>query len=161
MNTIPKGGDRMKGQTILVVEDHEAMRRAVRDALIGAFPAAGVIAATNGLEAVSLSGMFRPEVVIIDRQLPYMDGVQATKRIKVALPNTIVVFFSLSDNPTDQRVAKEAGADGYVRKEQGFDELLKVVTRLLCGRDSPRGAVVECSTPKVTAAGPRPRPRRA
>ena len=123
----------MNRPTILVVEDHEAVRDAARAALAEAFPKARVIEAKDGSEAVAQTERFRPGIVVMDRHMPCMDGVEATRRIKRAFPETKVIFFSLSDHARDRRAAREAGADGYVGKGDGPEKLVQTVQKLLDG----------------------------
>jgi DNA-binding NarL/FixJ family response regulator len=128
----------MSENIFLIVEDQDAMRQVVREALAKAYPTARIISATNGLEALVLIGRFPPVLVVMDRELAYLDGVEATRRIKALLPETKVVFFSLSTSPTAHRDAVEAGADGYVTKTDGVEQLLHLVNMLLLVRDASR-----------------------
>jgi len=118
-------------KTILLVEDHAAMRQAASILLLDAFPTASVVVAANGLEAIELAGRLRPDLIVMDNELPYMGGVEATRRIKAVCPATKIVFFSFSDTPSCKREAEEAGADGYVCKEEGFDRLLETLASFL------------------------------
>lgn len=121
----------MSERTILVVEDNDTMRHAMHDILAGAFPSSGVIATTNGKEAVVLTEKVQPDMVVMDSQLPYMDSAEAAKQIKEVNAKTKIVFISLSNNQSDQQMAKQAGADGYVQKDEGYLKLLRLVKTLL------------------------------
>lgn len=103
-------------QRILVVEDNEDNRRIMRDLLTASGYA--VIEALTGEEGVRLALEERPDLVLMDIQLPVMDGYEATRRIKsqagaAAPPIVAVTSYALSG---DDKKAFEAGCDGYVTK---------------------------------------------
>ncbi len=74
--------------TILIVEDHEAVRKALRDWLEEVFPQYGVIDAASGEEAMALLRVESPRLVGMDLGLPGMTGIEATRQIKVTMPST-------------------------------------------------------------------------
>jgi two-component system cell cycle response regulator DivK len=101
---------------ILVVEDHEENRRIMRDLLT----AAGyeMIEALTGEEGIALAEQERPDLILMDIQLPGLDGYDATRRIKAnpslrAIPIIAVTSYALSG---DDVKALEAGCDAYVTK---------------------------------------------
>jgi two-component system cell cycle response regulator DivK len=101
---------------ILVVEDHAENRRIVRDLLT----AAGfeMLEATTGEEGVAMAGRERPDLILMDIQLPGLDGYEATRRIKAdpalrSIPIIAVTSYALSG---DDRKALAAGCDAYVTK---------------------------------------------
>ena len=101
---------------ILVVEDHEENRRIMRDLLT----AAGyeMIEALTGEEGIVLAERERPDLILMDIQLPGLDGYEATRRIKAqpalrAIPIIAVTSYALSG---DDVKALEAGCDAYVTK---------------------------------------------
>ena len=101
---------------ILVVEDHEENRRIMRDLLT----AAGyeMLEALTGEEGVARAETERPDLILMDIQLPGLDGYEATRRIKAipalrAIPIIAVTSYALSG---DDRKAFEAGCDAYVTK---------------------------------------------
>ena len=101
---------------ILVVEDHEENRRILRLLLTKA--GFELIEAETGEEGVRLAETERPDLILMDIQLPGLDGYEATRRIKAnpdlrAVPLIVVTSYALSG---DEIKAKEAGSDGYVTK---------------------------------------------
>jgi two-component system, cell cycle response regulator DivK len=101
---------------ILVVEDHEDNRRILRDLLTSA--GYEVIQAENGKEAVAAAARERPDLILMDIQLPLLDGYEATRRIKAdpdlrAIPIIVVTSYALSG---DEGKARAAGCDAYVTK---------------------------------------------
>ena len=101
---------------ILVVEDQEDNRRILRDLLTSA--GYEVIQAENGEEALAAAARERPDLILMDIQLPLLDGYEATRRIKVdpdlrAIPIIAVTSYALSG---DEGKARAAGCDAYVTK---------------------------------------------
>ena len=101
---------------ILVIEDHEDNRRILRDLLTSA--GYEPIEAVTGEEGVSLAEIHRPDLILMDIQLPGLDGYEATRQIKASpalrlIPIIAVTSYALSG---DDVKAKEAGCDDYVTK---------------------------------------------
>jgi two-component system, cell cycle response regulator DivK len=101
---------------ILVVEDQEDNRRILRDLLTSA--GYEVIQAENGKEALAAAARERPDLILMDIQLPLLDGYEATRRIKAdpdlrAIPIIVVTSYALSG---DEGKARAAGCDAYVTK---------------------------------------------
>jgi two-component system cell cycle response regulator DivK len=118
-------------QRILVVEDQEDNRRILRDLLTNA--GFELIEATTGEEGVRLAVRNHPDLILMDVQMPVLDGHEATKRIKArpelrSIPIIVVTSYALSG---DEAKAKAAGADGYVAKPFSPRALLATIRRLL------------------------------
>ena len=103
-------------QRILVVEDQEDNRRIVRDLL----SASGyqLVEATTGEEGLKLAASEKPDLILMDIQLPGMDGYEVTRRIKANpqlnhIPIIVVTSYALSG---DDKKAFDAGCNGYVTK---------------------------------------------
>jgi two-component system cell cycle response regulator DivK len=114
---------------ILIVEDQEDNRRIVRDLL--AHAGYDLIEATTGEDGVALASSEHPDLILMDIQLPGLDGYEATRRIKssaalAAIPVIAVTSYALSG---DDVMAREAGADAYITKPFSARELLSTVRR--------------------------------
>ena len=101
---------------VLVVEDQEDNRRIVRDLFLSA--GYQVSEATNGEEALSMAEELVPDLIIMDVQLPLLDGHEATRRLKEnpdlkSIPVIIVTSYALSG---DEQKARQAGGDAYLSK---------------------------------------------
>ena len=112
---------------ILVVEDHEENRRIMRDLLTSA--GYEMIEAVTGEEGVTLAERERPDLILMDIQLPGLDGYEATRQIKAnpalrSIPIIAVTSYALSG---DDVKAREAGCDAYVTKPFSPRALLATV----------------------------------
>jgi two-component system, cell cycle response regulator DivK len=118
-------------KSILVVEDQEDNRRIVRDLLTSV--GYETIEATNGEEGVLFAETRRPDLILMDIQLPVLDGYEATRRIKAKaelrhIPIIVVTSYALSG---DDVKARAAGADAYVAKPFSPRELLAKIQQFL------------------------------
>ena len=118
-------------KVILVIEDQEDNRRIMRDLLTSVNYE--IIEAVSGQEGVNLAQTHRPNLILMDIQLPDFDGYEATKKIKAipalnAIPIIAVTSYALSG---DDKKAFEAGCDAYVSKPFSPRELLKKIQEIL------------------------------
>jgi two-component system cell cycle response regulator DivK len=116
---------------ILIIEDQEDNRRILRDLLSSA--GYELIEAVNGEEGVGLAEAQRPDLILMDIELPVLDGYEATRRIKAnpaltRIPIIAVTSYALSG---DEAKAREAGCDGYVTKPFSPRALLAKVREYL------------------------------
>jgi two-component system, NarL family, response regulator DevR len=112
---------------ILLVDDHEVVRLGLR-ALLSRYSHFEVVAeAENANEAIKRTLQFQPDVVVMDIRLPGKNGIEATREIVQARPNTKVVM--LTSHAEDELLfdAISAGAAGYVLKQIGSDDLVRAL----------------------------------
>jgi DNA-binding NarL/FixJ family response regulator len=115
---------------ILLVDDHEVVRVGVR-ALIDRQPGMEVVGEAGSVrEAVNQTEALAPDVVVLDVRLPGGSGLEACRQIKACRPDTRVII--LTSFPDDEVLfdAIAAGADGYVLKQIGSDDLLQALQRV-------------------------------
>lgn len=118
---------------VMVVDDHPIWREGVARDL--AEREVDVVAtAPDGAAAVRIAKAVRPDVVLMDLQLPELSGAQATEQIRTALPDTRVLVLSASTKHGDVIEAVRAGASGYLVKSAGMDELVDAITRTAAGQ---------------------------
>jgi two-component system, cell cycle response regulator DivK len=116
---------------ILVVEDQEDLREIARFALQGA--GYEVVEAATGPEGIAKAETERPDLVLMDIQLPMLDGYESTRRIK-ALPgmaHTTIIAVSSYAMKGDEDKARAAGCDGYVTKPYSPKQLVDIVRQSL------------------------------
>ena len=116
---------------ILVVEDHEDNLQILRDLLASA--GYDMIEAGNGEDGVAAAAAERPDLILMDIQLPILDGYEATRRIKAepdlkAIPIIVVTSYALSG---DEEKARAAGCDAYIAKPYSPRQLLARIRNFL------------------------------
>ena len=115
-----------------MVDDHPMWREGVaRDLTEGGFEV--VATAGDGAEAVRRAPAARPQVVVLDLQLPVLSGVEATRQLIAADPSVRVLVLSASGEHADVLEAVKAGATGYLVKSASREELLDAVSRTAVG----------------------------
>lgn len=119
---------------IVIADDHELVRFAMRDVLTVETDLEVVGEAANGCEAVDVVRETRPDVVLLDLRMPEMDGIEACARIAEESPETRILVISSFDAPADIQAALSGGADGYILKDSAPASLLHAVRDVACGR---------------------------
>ncbi|TAK33200.1 MAG: response regulator transcription factor [Chloroflexota bacterium] len=117
----------MESIRLLIVDDHPVVREGI-SAMMETQPDLQVVAeAANGLEAVQLAQEHHPDVVLMDLQMPVLDGVQAIRRIKEQCPEIQIIVLTTYDS--DEYIFRgiEAGARGYLLKGATRDEVFSAV----------------------------------
>ena len=115
---------------ILVADDHEIVRIALRR-LIELEPGWEVCAeASDGREAVTLAETLRPDVVVLDLSMPRLNGLEAARQIKQALPTTEVLIFTAEESEEIIHQVFEAGALGYILKSDLTGHLAAAIRAL-------------------------------
>ena len=117
--------------SILIVEDHEKVRQALRKLIEVKFPHYQVIEASNGEEAITLTLANIPQLIIMDITLPGMSGIEATRRIRDSSSSPPVLMFTVHEDTIYRDEAKNAGAIAYVAKHALQSELLPQLSSLL------------------------------
>src|SRR5699024_4011906 len=120
--------------TVLLVDDHPVVRTGLR-AVIDAHPdVSGVGEAATGEEAVVVAGRLRPDVVLCDLRLgDGMDGIATTVELRRLRPAPAVLVLTTFDRDAELLGAVEAGAAGYVLKDQSPDEIVDGIRRTARG----------------------------
>ena len=113
---------------VLIADDTSAIRDGVSTLLCPEYGFEVVGLAKDGLEAVTKTQELLPDVVVMDAQMPHMDGIQATQLIKKALPQTGVLVFSVFTDYLEAGMA--VGADGCLSKDCDPDDLMSELKRI-------------------------------
>lgn len=115
---------------VVLVDDQPVMRQAV-SSWLGIEPDLSVIGeAESGEAAVILVPSLNPDVVLMDIDMPKMDGIAATAALHTAAPGSAIIILSMHDDSFLQIKAQQAGAAAFVSKHQALDELVQVIRRV-------------------------------
>jgi DNA-binding NarL/FixJ family response regulator len=118
---------------VLVAEDSMAFREGLRD-LFGATPDIHLTGdAVNGLEACSLAKRLQPDVILMDLQMPELNGIEATRRILSSSPHIAILVLTMYDDDESIFAAMRAGARGYLLKGALKAEILQAIRSVAAG----------------------------
>ena len=117
---------------ILVVDDHPIVRAGLKRLFAGEIPVE-MEEAADGKEALARYREFRPDIVVLDLNLPGLGGLELMKRLRLEDPRARILVLSMQDAPIFALRALEAGACGYVSKNAPPEEVLEAVRRVARG----------------------------
>jgi two-component system NarL family response regulator len=117
---------------VLLVDDHGLFLEGLRNLLVTqGIEVVG--AARDGLEALAAARHWRPDVILMDIQMPRCDGVAATRLIKAEMPDCKIVMLTMSDDEGDLFEAVKSGASGYLLKRLDADEFFAYLSEMQAG----------------------------
>lgn len=115
---------------VLVVDDHELTRFSLKLAFSCQENIELVGLASNGQEAVEMVKRYHPDVIVLDLQMPIMDGWSASSQIKDIDPNTQIIAYSSLEDPKLQEVEQTDTLDAFCKKDTATTELIRLVREL-------------------------------
>jgi DNA-binding NarL/FixJ family response regulator len=131
----------MEPITILIADDHTLFRSGLR-ALFASLTRYAVVGdATSGTEAVTQAEALQPDVVLMDIQMPDMNGIEATRRIVQTSPHIGVIMLTMFEDNDSVFAAMRAGARGYVLKGADQEEMVRTIDAVARG-DAHFGAAI-------------------
>jgi DNA-binding NarL/FixJ family response regulator len=139
--------------TVLIADDHPLVLSGLR-ALLETLDGIDVVGeAVDGREAVRMALSLRPDVAVVDLQMPKLDGVEATRQIALRLPATAVLVLTMHDDDASVFAALRAGARGYLLKGAGQEDVARAIAAVSRG-EAIFGPAVAGRVLKFFAAGP-------
>lgn len=120
---------------VLIADDHELARYAMRMLLgtVSELSNAVIEEAENGRDAVAMANQSKPDIVIMDIAMPEMSGIEATRQIRQACPDTKVIILSMHNRRQYLRELMQAGISGYVLKTRVVHDIPAAVRSALAG----------------------------
>ena len=129
---------------VLIADDHRLFAKTI-EAVLAGYPGIDVVGrATNGREAVRLTLELAPDLVLMDLEMPVMDGFEATARIRKIGAPTAILILTASQSPEDANRALAVGAQGYLTKDRITSELHTLILEL--GRSADRAEKARSAT---------------
>jgi DNA-binding NarL/FixJ family response regulator len=126
---------------VMLVEDHVLVREGTRELLDREQDLEVIAEAGDGEEAIWLANARHPDVIVMDVAMPRMDGLEATRRIKVANPEIAILVLTAYDDDEYIFAFLEAGAAGYLLKDVSMDDLIQAIRTLHAGESVLHPAV--------------------
>ncbi len=118
---------------VLIADDHAIFRQGLSELLAGEKGVAVAGSARDGSEALSMTCTLLPDVLILDLSMPGLDGFEVTRRVRDLWLDVKVLVLSMHKDSGSIRRALDLGADGYIMKEDAFDELAKAIEVVMGG----------------------------
>jgi len=118
---------------VLIADDHALVRAGVRGLLAGAAELEVVGEAADGTEALRLARELQPQVLVLDLNMPGLDGFEVLRRVRADVSGVRVLVLTLDDDPRSVQRAVRDGADGYVLKDAIAHDLISAVRRVAIG----------------------------
>lgn len=115
---------------VLVVDDHELTRFSLKLALQNQQNIELVGLASNGKEALEMVERYHPDVIILDLQMPVLDGLSASTQIKSIEPNIQIIAYSSVEDPQIEVMAQTARIDAFCKKDTATHDLIALVNQL-------------------------------
>lgn len=132
---------------VVLADDHAILRSGLRMLLEASQDVEVLAEAADGVDAIRLARELNPDIVVMDVNMPRVDGLAATKEIRHALPKTKVLILSMNDEDEYLFKAIKAGGSGYVHKRSAETELLAAIEVVMQGgtyvREATRGRLVD------------------
>jgi len=135
---------------VMLVEDHAVVRQGLI-ALLTTLPDIDIVgSACDGLEAIELFSKYKPDVTLMDLQLPKVGGVEAIMRIRASYPSARFIVLTTFDGDEDIFRAMQAGAKAYLLKGSDLEELLTTIRTVFMGKGRIPYAIAEKLAERVS-----------
>lgn len=119
--------------TVLIVDDHPSLRLVLRQHLSQILGVTGILEAGNGQDAIQAVREHAPGLIVLDIDLPRMNGLEAIPRMKALQPHVRILVISGQDPIVFAPRVKAAGGQGYISKAQEMPEIVRAVEAVMAG----------------------------
>ncbi len=116
---------------LMIVDDRSQIRDELKTFLELSGEIEVIVDAADGAEAIRLAQALTPDVIVMDIQMPGVDGLEATRKIKSGPTNPAIIILTIHTEEAMRHLAFEAGADDYVEKNAGVNRLLEAIQRVI------------------------------
>ena len=140
---------------VILADDHIIVRKGIREYLEEDKAIQVVGEASDGEEAVALVARERPDLAVFDIQMPRLNGLDATRRVKKEFPHTRVLILTAYDDDPYIFAGLQAGASGYLLKTASPGELVQAVHALMAGESALSPAVAKKLVQRASGTAPR------
>jgi DNA-binding NarL/FixJ family response regulator len=123
------------GVRILIVDDAPIVRESLRWLLEDEPDITVVGDAATGNEALAMAVNLKPDLILLDIELPDMDGFAVARQIKAQPDASLIILLSMHNDELYRKQGMDAGCDAYVGKEMGWNGLLMVLRKILAGKE--------------------------
>lgn len=118
----------------LIVDDQKVIRESLAEKIRFIFEDAQIIDTGSGKESISMTKIFRPDIVFMDISMPEMDGIETTRLILSGTPSQKIIGFSMNDNDEMLNKMMNAGAKGYLLKTDDLEDYQVAIDSVLSGQ---------------------------
>lgn len=118
----------MEQLRVLIADDHPMFRHGVQTLLASASGLAVIGEASTGQEAIDLSGTLQPDIILMDLQMPEVNGIEATRQILATSPQIRILMVTMFEDDASVFTAMKAGARGYILKDADKPDILRAIS---------------------------------
>jgi DNA-binding NarL/FixJ family response regulator len=133
----------MENISILIVDDHKLFRKGIRKILEAEEDIVVIGEAASGPEALELTSLLMPDVILIDIKMPGLDGIQTTRMLHRALPNLGIIFCTMFDEDEYVFSGLKAGGKGYILKDSEPETMLRAIRAVANGETLLDSSIAE------------------
>jgi DNA-binding NarL/FixJ family response regulator len=119
---------------VLIADDHQLFREGIANLLFSAENIEVIAQAQDGADAIEKAKHFKPDVILLDIAMPVMNGIEATKKLKLLMPSVKTITVSMHSDKQYVKGALEAGADGYLLKNCTYRQLTDAIQSVYDGK---------------------------
>ena len=116
---------------LLIADDHPIFRKGLRDIFLNAFPSCEIIECDNGTEAFEAIYESRPDISILDINMPGLNGIEVAKKITSEFPKEKIIILTMYKEKEMVRKAMKSGASGYILKDFAVNEIIECINNVL------------------------------